>query len=186
MVKATFRFYEELNDFLPKHRRKRDFSAECEGRRSIKDMVEALGVPHSKIDLILANGRPVGFDHILQGGDRFSVYPVFETLNIKNITRLRETPLRETRFIADKNLGDVVKTLRLLGFDVYFDPALSGREIIEISNREKRIILTKSRKLLQFKEVTRAVFIHPGTPSQQVQKIIEYLDLKGHGDRCET
>lgn len=186
MAKATFRFYEELNDFLPKHRRKRDFRTEFEGKRSIKDMVEALGVPPAKIDLILANGGPVGFDHILQDGDRFSVYPVFETLNIKNITRLRETPLRETRFMADKNLGAIASALQLLGLDVCFDPALSDREIVEISNREKRILLTKSRKLLQSSEVTHAVFVHPGTTSQQVQKIIEYLDLKDHAERAET
>jgi len=37
MVKATFRFYEELNDFLPGHRRKKDFEVVFKGRRSVKD-----------------------------------------------------------------------------------------------------------------------------------------------------
>jgi len=176
MPKAIFRFYEELNDFLPKHRRRKDFEAEFEGERSLKDMVEALGVPPPEIDLILANGRSVDFDYILRDGDRLSVYPVFEAFNIKNITRLREVPLRETRFIADKNLGDVVKSMQLLGFDVYYDPALSDREMIEISIREKRIILTKSRELLKSGEVARAIVVGAGTTRRQVQKIIEYLD----------
>ena len=167
MPKAIFRFYEELNDFLPKHRRKKDFRAEFEGKRSVKDMVEALGVPHPEIDLILANGKSVGFDYILRDGDRLSVYPVFETLNIKAITWLREAPLRETRFIADKNLGDIAKFMWELGFDVYFDPALSNREIMELSNREKRIILTKSSKLIKSREVTHGIFIRPGTTSRQ-------------------
>jgi len=37
MPKGTFRFYEELNDFLPKHRRKTDFEAHFKGKRSIKE-----------------------------------------------------------------------------------------------------------------------------------------------------
>jgi hypothetical protein len=56
MAKAIFRFYEELNDFLPQHRRKQDFEVEFEGKRSVKDMVEILGIHLSEIDLVLANG----------------------------------------------------------------------------------------------------------------------------------
>ena len=178
MPKATFRFYEELNDFLPKHMRKVDFEVESKGKRSIKDMVEALGVPHTEIDLILANGKSVDFCYILQDGDRISVYPVFESLNIANITRLREVPLRKTRFIADVNLGDIVKYMRLLGFDVYYESVLSAKEIIEISKSENRIILTKSKKLLKFRDVSHGVFIRPGTTAEQVKRIVDYLNIK--------
>jgi uncharacterized protein len=178
MGKAIFRFYEELNDFLPKDRRKVDFTAEFKGKRSVKDMVEAFGVPHPEIDLILANGKSVDFGYILEDGDRLSVYPVFEALNIENITRLREMPLRKTRFITDSNLGNIVKYMRLLGFDLYYDAALSDREIIKISNHEKRIILTKSSKLLKFKDVTHAIFIRPGTTEEQVNRIIDHLDIR--------
>ena len=178
MPKGTFRFYEELNDFLPKHRRKTDFKATFKGKRSIKDMIEALGVPHTEIDLILVNGNSVDFNYILQDEDRVSVYPVFESLNITNVTRLRKLPLRRNKFIADINLGDIVKYMRVLGLDLYYDPLLSTREIIEISKRENRIILTKSRKLLKFKEVSHGIFIRPGTTTEQIRRIIDYLDIK--------
>ena len=178
MPKATFRFYEELNDFLPKHRRKTDFEATFKGKRSIKDMIEALGVPHTEIDLILVNGNSVDFNYILQDEDRVSVYPVFESLNITNVTRLRKIPLRRNKFIADINLGDIVKYMRILGLDLYYDPLLSTREIVEISKRENRIILTKSRKLLKFKEVSHGIFIRPGTTEEQIRRIIDYLDIK--------
>ena len=177
MPKAIFRFYEELNDFLPERRRKADFEVVFKGRRSLRDMIEVLGVPPPEIDLILTNGRSVSFDYILRDGDRISVYPVFEFLNIKHITRLRNVPLRKTRFIADKNLGDIVKSMQRLGFDVFCDPALSDREIIEVSNCENRIILTKSRELLKHKEITRGIFIRSGTTPLQVNRIIDYLDL---------
>jgi len=178
MPKGIFRFYEELNDFLPNRRRKATFEAEFKGKRSIKDMVEALGVPHTEIDLILVNGKSVDFNYILQNKDRVSVYPVFESLNITDVTLLRKIPLRRNKFIADINLGDIAKYMRVLGFDIYYDPLLSTREIIEISKRENRIILTKSRKLLKFKDVTHGIFIRPGTTTEQIRQIIDYLDIK--------
>ena len=44
MVTATFRFYEELNDFLPPERRKREFAVPCARAATAKHMIEALGV----------------------------------------------------------------------------------------------------------------------------------------------
>lgn len=178
MSKAIFRFYEELNEFLPKHRRKTDFQVHFKGRRSIKEMIEAFGVPHTEIDLILVNGKSVEFTYRLQDGDRVSIYPVFEFLNIENVTRLRKIPLRKTKFIAEANLGHIVNYMRILGFDVCFDPSLSAWQIIEISKRENRIILTKNRKLLKFKEVTHAIFVRPGTTGEEIKRIIDYLDIK--------
>ncbi|MBT8349738.1 MAG: Mut7-C ubiquitin/RNAse domain-containing protein [Deltaproteobacteria bacterium] len=178
MPKAIFRFYEELNDFLPKHKRKADFEAEFKGKRPIKDIITALGIPHTEIDLILVNGISVDFNYTLQDNDRVSVYPVFESFNIKDITRVRKTPLRRHRFIVDINLGNIVKYMRVLGFDLYYDSLLSTRKIIEISKRENRIILTKSRRLLNLKNVTHGFFIHPGTTNEQISQIIDYLDIK--------
>jgi len=141
-------------------------------------MIEALGVPHTEIDLILVNGKSVDFNYILRNGDRVSVYPVFESLNITDVTLLRKIPLRRNKFIADINLGDIVKYMRVLGFDLFYDPLLSTREIIEISNTENRIILTQSRKLLKFKEVNHGIFLRPGTTPEQIRRIINYLDIK--------
>ena len=178
MPKATFRFYEELNKFLPKHRRKTDFELEVSGRRSIKDMMAALGVSLMEIDLILVNANSVDFNFILQDGDRVSVYPVFESLNISGVTRLRKTALRRNKFIADTTLGHIVGYMRALGYDTYYDSTLSRRGIIELSKRENRIILTKSRKLLKSNDVSRGILIRPGTISEQISQIIYSLDIK--------
>ncbi len=178
MQKAIFRFYKELNEFLPKHRRKTEFEAEFKYKRSIKDMIEALGVPHTEVDVIIANGKSVDFKYILQDGARISVYPALGYLHMENITHLRKTPLCKTKFIADINLGDIVRYMRALGFDVYYDPSLSPSEIIEISKKENRIILTKSRKLLKFKEIAYGLFLRPGTTETQIKNIIDHLDIK--------
>ena len=187
MKKAVFRFYEELNDFLLDHRRKADFEAEFEGGRSVGEMIEALGVPHAEIDLILANGEPVDFGYILRDGDRVSVYPVFESLNIEKVTRLRESPLRKIRFIATGSLEDVVGTMRMLGFDVEYDPSLSDGEVLQRSTRTKRIILTRRRDILQAKEATRGILLRPGEIEEQIAGILDRLDLRGQArlfSRC--
>jgi len=178
MARATFRFYEELNDFLPKHKRKTDYALTFNDKRSIKDAIESLGVPHTEIDLILVNGKSADFNYILQDQDRVSVYPVFESLNIADVTHLRKLPLRKSKFIADINLGKIAKYMRVLGLDLYFDPMLSPREIVEMSNKENRIILSTSRKLLKFKDVSHGIFVRPGTTVQQIKQIIDYLDIK--------
>jgi hypothetical protein len=167
-----------LNDFLPEYRRKTDFVTTFKGKRSIKDAIEALGVPHTEIDLILANGKSVDFHYILRDKDRVSVYPVFESLNIAAVTRLRKLPLRRSKFIVDNNLGKMAKYMRVLGLDIYYDPLLSAGEIIKISNTENRIILTRSKKLLKFKDVNHGMFIRPGTTAQQIRRIIDCLDIK--------
>ena len=42
---STFRFYEELNDFLPLERRKVAFLLRFFGNPTVKDCIESLGVP---------------------------------------------------------------------------------------------------------------------------------------------
>ena len=53
--RAEFRFYEELNDFLPPARRKVAFLHPFKGTPSVKDTIEAIGVPHTEVDLVLVD-----------------------------------------------------------------------------------------------------------------------------------
>lgn len=177
MMKITCRFYEALNDFLPTHLQKRAFIGTFKGRVSVKDKIEALGVPHTEVDLILVNGNSVDFSYILQDGDQISIYPVFETLDIEGVTRLRPMPLGNPKFIADVNIHDIVKTMRALGLDVFEDVTLSHREIVRISRKENRTILTGSPNLLKRKQVTHGIFIRPGNREEQVRRIVDRLSL---------
>ena len=178
MPKAIFRFYEELNDFLPKHKRKTDFETEFEKKASIKDLMKNLGVPHSQIDLILVNGKSVDWGYTLKDGDRVSVYPVFESFNIKSLTRFRDIPLRKTRFIADVDLSGLAKRMKELNFDVYHNPSLADQEIMAISKNDHRIILTQRRKFLKSAKVTHRMFVHPGSIENQIKTIVNHLDIK--------
>jgi uncharacterized protein with PIN domain len=177
MVTATFRFYEELNDFLAAYRRKREFSTPCARAATTKHMIEALGVPHTEVELILVNGESAGFDRILRDGDRVAVYPKFEAMDVTPLLRVRESALREVRFVADAHLGGLAHMLRMMGFDTLYDNHFNDDEIVEIAGREGRIILTRDRELLKRRVVTHGCFVHALKSEQQLREIVERLDL---------
>lgn len=174
---SEFRFYEELNDFLPPARRKRSFFHRYTGTPSVKDTVEALGVPHTEIDVILVDGESVGFGHRLRGGERVTVYPVFERLDVSPIVRLRPRPLRETRFIADVHLGTLARYLRLLGYDTVWRNDLEDEEIIDCSRTEKRIILTRDIGILRNGRVTHGYWLRATEPLLQLEELVRALEL---------
>ncbi len=176
---AEFRFYEELNDFLPPEKRKQTIAYRFDGHPGIKDPIEALGVPHPEVDLIVVNGRSVGFDYQLQPGDRVAVYPVFESLDIAPIVKLREKPLRRIAFVMDVNLGRLARKLRLLGFDALFSNAYRDDEIVAIAAAEKRIVLTRDRRLLHAKAVTHGYWVRSVLVARQVEEVLRRFDLAG-------
>jgi len=177
MVTATFRFYEELNDFLAPGRRKREFTVPCARAATTKHMVEALGVPHTEVELILVNGESVGFTRQIQDGDRVAVYPRFEAMDVTPLLRLREQPLREPRFVADAHLGGLARMLRMLGFDTLYDNHFQDDAIVAIAGHDGRIVLTRDRELLKRRPVTHGCYVHALKSEAQLREIVERLDL---------
>lgn len=177
---VRIRFYAELNDFVAAGRRQREFTYTFSGTPSVKDTIEAVGVPHVEVDVILVNGESVGFSHRLVGGERVSVYPVFERFDVAPVTRLRPAPLRVTRFIADVHLGTLARRLRLLGFDTAWERDLDDAAIIETAKREKRIILTRDRGILKNGDVTHGYWLRATDPEGQLEEVLSALDLAGN------
>jgi uncharacterized protein with PIN domain len=177
MPQATIRFYEELNDFLPEDKRKKDFSVSFCQQSTVKDLPASLGVPHSEVDLILINGESVDFSFPLEGGERISVYPVFESLDIRSVRKLGPDSLRHLKFVADVHLGKLVKYLRLFGFDTLYDKGFDSHSLVEISARQGRVLVTRSRGLLKHKVITRGILVRETDPRMQLKSIFERLDL---------
>lgn len=178
MSVVRFRFYEELNDFLPPKRRKREFTIPFRQRNSIKDMIESVGVPHTEVDLILVNGLSVDFSYIVQADDQISVYPVFEAFDIADVTRLRPEPLRRNRFVLDTHLGKLARYLRLLGFDTLYNNAWQDEELAEIAAAgDKRILLTRDHGLLKRKLVTHGYFVRNDKPALQIREVLARFHL---------
>jgi uncharacterized protein with PIN domain len=174
------RAYAELNDFLPRDARGTTLAQPVRPHQTVKDIVEALGIPHTEIDLVVVDGEPVGFDHRPLSGARLAVYPVFERVDIGPVGRLRPAPLRDPRFVADVHLGRLARLLRLVGFDTRWRNDLTDEELATIGRREHRILLTRDRGLLKRRDVTRGLYVRSGDPQHQVVDVIRRLDL---GDR---
>ena len=174
---ARFRFYEELNDFLPRENRKKEFEYRFSGGPSIKDAIEAIGVPHTEVEIIVVGGESVGFDYHLGDGDRVSVYPMFESVDVTPLLRLREEPLRVTRFVADVHLGKLARLLRMLGFDTAYGKDLSDLDIIDLALRERRIVLTRDRGLLKNNAVTHGYCVRSEDPLRQAREVVRRFDL---------
>ena len=177
MTSATFRCCEELNDYLPPARRRREFSVTCARAATTKHMIEALGVPHTEVELVLVNGESVGFDRQVRDGDRVAVYPKFESLDITPLLRVRAEPLRTTRFLADAHLGGLARLLRLAGFDTLYENGLRDAQIEALAREDGRIVLTRDRELLKRRGITHGCFVRSLRPRDQLHEVIARLDL---------
>jgi len=159
MAQAIFRFHAELNDFLPPSKRQVSFAHLFKAHPSIKDTIEALGVPHTEVDLILVNGESVDFSYILQDGDRICVYPVSESSHITPTIGVRPKPLLVPRFVLDIHLGKLATSLRMLGFDTLYRNDYADEELAHISSTQERILLTRDRGVLMRSIVTYGYYV---------------------------
>jgi hypothetical protein len=140
-------------------------------------MIEAVGVPHTEVELILVNGESADFDRLLRDGDRVAVYPKFEALDITPLLRVRQWPLRDTRFVADAHLGGLARLLRMAGFDTLYRNDYRDRDIADTAVREERIVLTRDRELLKLRGITHGCYVHALKPEQQFRDVVARLDL---------
>lgn len=175
---AEFRFYEELNDFLAPERRKRAFPVPIDRGRSVKDAIESVGVPHTEVDLVLVDGASVRFEHVLRGGERVAVYPVFERLDIAPVVHLRPAPLREMRFVLDSHLGKLARHLRMAGFDCLWEVDYGDEEIVALSLVQTRVILTRDRDLLKRRAVERGHFVRETESEKQFREVVRAFQLE--------
>jgi uncharacterized protein with PIN domain len=174
---AEFRFYAELNDFLPPEQCQQTMHYCFNGHPGIKDPIEVFGVPHTEVDLIVVNGQSVGFGYQLQAGDRVAVYPVFKSLDISPLLMLREKPLRNPRFILDVNLGKLAKRLRLLGFDSLYRNDYHDADVVNIAVNEQRIVLTRDRRLLYVKLISHGYWVRAVDVKSQIDEVLRRFDL---------
>lgn len=177
MAICKFQFYAELNDFLSPERRGRAFRVAFDRRASVKDMIESLGVPHAEVEVILANGAPVGFGHPIADGERYDVYPPSVTPGVAPIVPLRPPLEGQPRFVLDTQLGTLARYLRLCGFDTLYRNDYEDVEIAAISADEGRVLLTRDRAVLKRKVVTHGYFLRNDQPRRQLTELSARYEL---------
>jgi uncharacterized protein len=179
MNAARFRFYAELNDFLPEEDREKQLVRRFDVSGSVKDLIESFGVPHTEVDLVVANGESVDFAYAVRDGDMVSVYPVFESLDISSVSRVRAAPLRALRFLLDVHLGRLAAYLRMAGFDALYNDRASDAELASTVAPGRRVLLTRDRCLLMRTRVDRGYCVRSTEPKQQLVEVVNRFDLAG-------
>lgn len=174
MDEVIIHLYGTLNDLVPRRKRSKLFHCPADGRTTLKHAIEALGVPHTEIGQILANGSVVELDYIIQSGDRVDVYPKI---------RGEHPPYQageEPRFILDSHLGRLAAYLRMLGFDAIYSNGFPDEELARIACQEKRILLTRDRGLLKRKAIRYGYCVLQDDPKQQLLEVVRYYRLSEH------
>lgn len=179
MNPANFRFYAELNDFLPPASRQKLVAVPTyDGDQSIKHLIEARGVPHTEVELILANGLPVDFSYLVQPDDLISVYPAFRTMTGALPLNLRPEIPVPARFLLDNHLGKLARYLRLLGFDtLYFNNQYDDAQLAQMAREGNRILLTRDRGLLMRSIVVHGYYLHTKDSQEQVKAILQRFQI---------
>ena len=179
MPAARFRFYAELNDFLPPENRQRPLERRFDVSGSVKDFIESFGVPHTEVEMVLANGRPVDFAYRVRDGDALSVYPVFESFDVSAVPRVRAEPLRDLRFVLDVHLGRLAAYLRMAGFDAWYDNRAADPELAAAVANNRRVLLTRDRYLLMRSNVDRGYWVRSAEPKRQLAEVLGRFQLAG-------
>jgi uncharacterized protein with PIN domain len=174
---ATFRFYGVLNEFLPQKERAGAVHRSFRGRVAVKHLIEALGIPHVEVELILAGGASVDFSYLVRPGDRIAVYPAFSKLDVSSIIKVRPPFTNPYRFVLDGHLGRLAAYLRLLGFDTLYRTNYNDDELACISRDERRILVTRDRGLAKRKVVIYGCCLSTRDPKEQLETIIHRYNL---------
>ena len=219
MSVVVLRFYAELNDLLPAEHRGREFEQRFAGRRSAKDLIESLGVPHTEVGLILCDGEPCGLDRLVGDGERLAVYPIFRRLDVgadgsgdpgtrtggdadavghrgdagapagrdadagqgasagRDAGAGQDDGAGELRFVADVHLGRLAAYLRLAGFDTAYGNDWDDAILAGIAADEKRVLLTRDRRLLMRSAVPRGHLVRETAPRAQLREVVARFGL---------
>lgn len=156
---ASFRFHGELADFLPRERRDTRFEYDYARAATLKNAIEALGVPHTEVGGLRVNGESATLQRIVRDGDAIEVFPA----------EPEKGP--DPFFIADAHLGGLARFLRMLGFDTLHDPALHDADIRRLAHDERRIVLTRDRELLKCREIARGAYVHAIRVESQLAEV---------------
>jgi len=168
-----FHFHGDLSFFLPRENRGSEITKTLHEKTSVKDAIESCGVPHPEVDLIRCDDVAVPFEHSLTKNALVDVYGLTDSPATPGEGLQRRCV---TKFVADGHLGKLARDLRLLGFDVAYDPDASDSSLAA-SCTDDRALLTRDRRLLMHKIVQHGYCPRSHDPDEQIIEVIRRFDL---------
>ena len=80
------------------------------------------------------------------------------------------------KFIADNMLGKLAKWLRFSGYDTLYPKNLDDRELIDLSHKEDRFLLTRDKELTKIKGF-QGLYIESENLDNQLVQVISHYSL---------
>jgi uncharacterized protein with PIN domain len=176
-VSVCISVHADLHFFLQASTRGRTVEKRFGHATSLKDLVESLGIPHTEIGRLFRNGQDAAFSDRIREGDRIDVCAIDQKKPLRE--SLQPVPDEGTGFIADIHLGRMARRLRLLGFDTAWFTGRNDSELLEEMEAQKRILLTRDRRLLMNGRVRFGCCVRSGTVEEQVREVIRRFRLSG-------
>lgn len=173
---AHFRFHDELNDFLDKYRKNQSIFYTFGGKPSVKDCIEALGVPHTEVDCIIASKAGVDFSYHVTNRDSIDVYPAGSIDTNSTCVHLRPD-INRWEFILDVHLGKLARFLRMCGFDTIYENDFDDHRLARLAAQSGRILLTRDRRLLMFKDIVYGYWLRAVDPDRQLKEVLTRFSL---------
>ncbi len=179
MASATIVIHGDLNDFLPQHHRGTQVRRHFDGHPAVKDVLEALGVPHPEIAAITVNGAATGYGHGLRDGDRVEAWPAREAADrgLAAVLPVAPEDSADPRFVVDGHLGRLAAYLRMLGFDTWYGNHADDDQLAAVATAEGRILLTRDRGLLKRGVVRRGAYVRSDRPVEQLVEVARRFGL---------
>ena len=172
-------FWGNLKELLrPPFRGQQRVVYELTRQASVKDIVEALGVPHTEVGRLVVAGREISFAAPGADDDTLDVYPLSPPVDVTTPTLLRPEPLPGVTFAVDMNVGKLATLLRMAGFDTLYRNDISDPDLVAVAVREKRILLSKDTDLLKRKEVVFGYLVREIQPEKQLTEIVHLFGIR--------
>lgn len=149
---------------------------------SVKDSIQALGLPHVEVGAIDVNGKFVNFEYLLKDSDVVKVYPHRdEDGRLHTAPICPQIPSDGPRFLADVHLGGLRRYLNFAGIDcLYFNEDIGDAALARLANEESRILLSRDVGLLKRKEVPFGRWIRSTDSVEQLKEVVKHYALKAH------
>lgn len=173
---VVLRFHGDLRQLLTKNHRHGEIALAYR-KASIKDMIEACGVPHPEVGAIVAAGREVDFAHRPAPDELVEVFSPVPPLDVTKPSRLRPEPLAGLGFVVDVNAAKLGRWLRMLGFDVLMPENHDDAFLAEAA--VGRVLLTRDRRLLKRGRVVFGHLVRADDPVEQVREVVTLYGLRG-------
>ncbi|GAA1296507.1 hypothetical protein Psi02_12880 [Planotetraspora silvatica] len=160
--KLDLRVAAELWLFLPPRRRHADLRLPYDGTSSLGHVVESAGIPLPEIGSLLTGGRPITPSYRPSTAD---------VVHVCGMPRPQRIPA--PRFVLDVHLGTLARRLRLVGVDVAYRNDLDDDALIIQANAERRVLLTKDRRLLFRRSLWLGAYVRGARPDDQFRDTLD-------------